>query len=199
MTATGNLLVVAAYLIGSLPTGYILAALAGVDIRESGSGNIGATNVARVVGMRQGILTLAADTLKGLVPVATAHQLGVDAPTAGLVAAAAFLGHLYPVFLKFRGGKGVATALGVFLGLAPMATLIIILVFAVVVMISRTVSLSSMAAAVAAPVTFWILSYSWISIGVSAFIALMILLRHRDNIQRLRAGTESRFGSTNSR
>jgi glycerol-3-phosphate acyltransferase PlsY len=109
------------------------------------------------------------------------------------VALAAFLGHVFPVFLKFRGGKGVATALGVFLGLAPLATLVLMVLFTGVFLISRTVSLSSMIAAAAAPVIFWLSSYPAALVATSALVAALIILRHRANIQRLMAGTEPKF------
>ena len=184
-----------AYLLGSIPMGFILGAWAGVDVRKSGSGNVGATNVARVVGKRQGIYTLAADAVKGFLPVFIALQLGFSTSGVAFVAIAAFLGHLFPVFLRFQGGKGVATALGIFLALAPWASLVLILLFAVVVWVSHIVSLSSMIAAVAAPPVFWYFSYSAAVIETSAFLALMILVRHRSNIQRLLAGTEPKFGA----
>src|SRR5438128_12043580 len=107
-------LVLFGYLLGSIPTGYILGFLAGVDVRKAGSGNVGATNVARVVGKRQGIFTLVADAAKGFIPVILALNLDLTPVATVFVGIAAFLGHLYPVFLRFRGGKGVATALGVF-------------------------------------------------------------------------------------
>ena len=188
------LLVLTAYLLGSVPTGYIVGALAGVDVRKVGSGNVGATNVVRVVGKRQGIFTLVADAAKGFVPVIFALNLGLTPVATAFVGIAAFLGHLYPVFLRFRGGKGVATALGVFLGLAPWATVGLIMVFAAVLLTTRFVSLSSMVAAVLAPVALWLLSYPPVPIGVSFFIAVMIVLRHRENIQRLLSGAEPRCG-----
>jgi len=198
MSATEATLIIFGFLLGSVPTGYLLGAWMGVDVRTAGSRNIGATNVARVVGKRQGVLTLAADAAKGFIPVFAAVQLGF-APVAALVGTAAFLGHLYPVFLKFQGGKGVATALGVFLGLAPLATLVLIVIFAAVALTSRIVSLSSMVAALAAPVTLWFFSYPPAVVGLSALIASMIILRHRDNLRRLLAGTEPRFASVSSR
>jgi acyl phosphate:glycerol-3-phosphate acyltransferase len=188
------LLVLTAYLVGSVPTGYIVGSLAGVDVRKVGSGNVGATNVARVVGKRQGIFTLVADAAKGFVPVIFALNLGLTPVATAFVGIAAFLVHLYPVFLRFRGGKGVATALGVFLGLAPWATVGLIAVFTAVLLTTRFVSLSSMVAAVLAPVALWLLSYPSVSIGVSFFIAVMIVLRHRENIQRLLSGAEPRCG-----
>jgi acyl phosphate:glycerol-3-phosphate acyltransferase len=187
-------LVLAAYLLGSLPTGYIVGSLSGVDVRKAGSGNVGATNVARVVGKRQGIFTLVADTAKGFVPIVLALKLGLTPVATAFVGIAAFLGHLYPVFLRFQGGKGVATALGVFLGLAPGATLVLMVVFAVVLLATRFVSLSSMAAAASAPVVLWLLLYPPISISMSFLIAVMIVLRHRENIQRLLSGAEPKCG-----
>ena len=199
MSATEATLIIFAYLLGSVPTGYLVGAWMGVDVRAAGSGNIGATNVARVVGKRHGILTLAADVAKGLIPVFAALQLGLASTMAAFLGVAAFLGHLYPVFLKFHGGKGVATALGVYAGLAPLATLVMIVIFAAVALASRIISLGSMVAALAAPVTLWFFSYPPAVVGLSAFIAAMIILRHRGNLRRLLAGTEPRFGSISSR
>jgi acyl phosphate:glycerol-3-phosphate acyltransferase len=189
------LLIIFSYLLGSIPTGYIVGAMAGVDIREVGSGNVGATNVARTVGKKRGLLTLIADVAKGFVPVFIAGRLDLSQTAIALVAIAAFLGHLYPMFLKFQGGKGVATALGVLLALAPMATLILTAVFAVVAVSSRFVSLSSIVAALAAPIVLWSLSYSLTVIATGVFLAVMITLRHRKNIQRLLEDTEPKFGS----
>jgi acyl phosphate:glycerol-3-phosphate acyltransferase len=176
--------------------GYILGKLAGIDVRNTGSGNVGATNVARVVGKRQGMVTLIADAAKGFIPVVIALQLGRNTSISAMVAVAAFLGHLYPVFLKFRGGKGVATAFGVFLGLAPMATLILVSIFAMAYLTSRIVSLSSIIAAAAAPIVLWWSFYSPALVFMSVFVALMIIIRHRANIRRLLAGTEPKFGSS---
>jgi acyl phosphate:glycerol-3-phosphate acyltransferase len=183
------------YLLGSIPTGYIVGALSGIDIRKVGSGNIGATNVARVVGKKRGLLTLIVDVGKGFIPVFVAGWLELSHTAVALVAILAFLGHLYPVFLKFQGGKGVATALGALLALAPMGTVILMVVFALVAVSSRLVSLSSIVAALAAPITLWSLFYPPSVIATGVFFAVMILVRHRDNIQRLFAGTEPRFGS----
>ena len=192
------LLVVIGYLLGSVPVGFIVGLRSGINVRETGSGNVGATNVARVVGKRQGILTLIADTAKGFLPVILAMQLGASLAATVLVGAAAFLGHLHPIFLKFKGGKGVATALGVFLAVAPMATLVLVALFAVTVLASRIVSLSSISTAVAAPIIFWLFSYPPLVVGMAAFIALAITCRHRSNIRRMMNGSEPRFGSANS-
>lgn len=192
------LLIVFGYLMGSVPVGFILGSRSGIDVRAVGSGNVGATNVARVVGKRQGILTLIADTAKGFLPVILAMQLGASLAATVLVGAAAFLGHLYPIFLKFKGGKGVATALGVFLAVAPMATLVLVALFACTVLASRIVSLSSILTAVAAPIIIWLFSYPPLVVGMAAFIALAITYRHRSNIRRMMNGSEPRFGSANS-
>ena len=192
------LLIVIGYLLGSVPVGFILGLRSGIDVRESGSGNVGATNVARVVGKRQGILTLIADTAKGFLPVILAMQLGASLPATILVGTAAFLGHLYPIFLKFKGGKGVATALGVFLALAPMATLVLVVLFGVTVLTSRIVSLSSILTALASPILFWFLAYPPWVVGMAAFIALAITCRHQKNIRRIMNGSEPRFRSASS-
>ncbi|MGH7797620.1 MAG: glycerol-3-phosphate 1-O-acyltransferase PlsY [Candidatus Binatia bacterium] len=192
-------LIIFAYLLGSIPSGYIVGALAGVDVRNAGSGNIGATNVARIVGKRLGALTLLADTAKGYVPVFIALRMGLSPAAVALVAIASFLGHLYPVFLRFKGGRGVATAFGALLALAPVATLILIGVFAVIVLCGRRISLGSIAAALAAPFALWSISAAPAFIAMSAFLGAMVILRHRDNIKRLLDGTEPRLGEANSR
>ena len=194
MTITSLAMIALSYLLGSIPTGFILGAWAGVDVRKSGSGNVGATNVARVVGKRQGLYTLMADAAKGWLPVFVSLQLGLSTHMAAAVGVAAFLGHLFPIFLKFKGGKGVATALGVFIALAPLGTLLLIILFGGVILLSRTVSLASIIAAAAAPAVFWWLSYSAAVIGAGAVLAAIIIVRHRSNIQRLLAGTEPKFG-----
>jgi len=190
------LIIVFAYLLGSVPTGYILGSWAGIDVRKAGSGNIGATNVARVIGKRQGILTLIADVAKGFVPVFLASHLNPSSDLIALTGLAAFLGHLYPVFLKFRGGKGVSTALGVFLGVAPWATAILAVIFTVAMLTSRTVSLSAMIAAAAAPIALWWFSYPAVFVAMSVVLALLIIWRHRANIGRLLAGTEPKFAAS---
>jgi acyl phosphate:glycerol-3-phosphate acyltransferase len=192
-------LVVSAYLLGSVPSGYILGSMAGVDIRKAGSGNVGATNVARLLGRGRGALTLAADVAKGWLPVFAALHLEMSLPAVTLAGAAAFLGHLYSIFLRFEGGKGVATALGVLLALAPLVALVLFIMFALTVAACRLVSLGSITAAIAAPVSLWIVGYPAMVIALGGFIAAMISWRHRGNIQRLLAGTEPKLGSANSR
>ena len=187
------LLVIFAYLLGSVPTGYILGYLSGVDVRRAGSGNVGATNVARVAGKKLGLLTLIGDAAKGMIPVYVARSLGMDVDVVAFAALAAFLGHLYPVFLNFQGGKGVATALGALLALAPAATGALLLVFLIVIAATRIVSLASMIAAAASPVAVWLLGYPPIVIGLTLAMALLIIWRHQHNIQRLRSGVEPKF------
>jgi len=187
------LLVLLAYLLGSIPTGFVVGSLSGIDIRRAGSGNVGATNVARVVGKAQGLLTLLGDVAKGFIPAYLAYRLGLTQAMTATVAFAAFLGHLYPVFLKFRGGKGVATALGVFLGLAPMAAVVLIFIFSCVAVASRIVSLASILAALCAPLAFWFFAYPPMLVWLSLLVGLWIIVRHRENIRRLLAGTEPRF------
>jgi glycerol-3-phosphate acyltransferase PlsY len=192
-------LVVSSYLLGSVPSGYILGSMAGVDVRKVGSGNVGATNVARVLGKGRGALTLVADVAKGWLPVFAAVQLEMSLSAVTLAGTAVFLGHLYSIFLRFEGGKGVATAMGVLLALAPSLTMVLLVIFAVTAAASRLVSLASITAAIAAPMSLWIAGYPPMVIAMGGFIAAMITWRHRANIQRLLAGTEPKFGFSSSR
>lgn len=191
-------LIVFAYLLGSIPTGYILGKFAGVDVRQVGSGNVGATNVARAVGKWQGVLTLLADAMKGMLPAAIGLAMMLPSAAIAALSAAAFLGHLYPIFLNFRGGKGVATALGALLVIAPLAGLLLVVIFAAVVFPTRLVSLSSIVAAASAPFALWLFLQPRAIVLLGAFLAAMIVWRHRGNIQRLRAGTEPRFDAHSS-
>jgi glycerol-3-phosphate acyltransferase PlsY len=193
------LLILFAYLLGSLPAGYLVGYLAGVDVRTAGSGNVGATNVARVVGKRQGVWTLLADSAKGFIPAIVATRWELEPMAVALIGIGAFLGHLYPVFLKFRGGKGVATGFGVLLGLAPLPAACLIALFGIVVLTTRIVSLSSMVGAAAAPLLLWLFNHPPVVIIMSAFLAVMVILRHQSNIQRLLAGTEPKFGASSFR
>ena len=190
----------AAYILGSIPFGVIFARLFGsADVRKSGSGNIGATNVARVAGPLAGILTLVFDTAKGAAAVwltgRFAHESAAWMMLAGL---AALVGHCFPVWLKFKGGKGVAAALGVFLALCPAAALAALLLFMIVVAIWRYVSLGSIAAAAAMPLLMYLL---WaprhappliITFG-SLAAAVLIIYKHDGNIQRLVQGEEPKY------
>lgn len=188
------LMICAAYLIGAIPTGVILTRFAGgQDIRKSGSGNIGATNVYRVAGRKMGVITLIGDCLKGVIPVLAAVKFGFPPQIVASVALAAFLGHCYPIYLGFKGGKGVATALGIFLVISPKAILVVLLVFIVVLLVWRYISLSSILAAAATPFLVAFFSHSWSLFAATLVIAGIIIWRHRANIERLRGGTENRF------
>jgi len=199
-TPTTSLLLAAAYFLGSIPFGLILAKLlAGNDIRKSGSGNIGATNVARVVGPAAGILTLVLDVAKGAAAVWLAGRFTEQSSTAMTLAAiVALLGHCFPVWLKFKGGKGVATALGVFLMLSPLAALSALLIFILVSLVWRYVSLGSVSAAAAMPLLMYFL---WapghapplvVDFG-TLFASALVIFKHDANLQRLVDGTESKF------
>ena len=192
---TLSLLLIAAYLIGAIPTGVILTRLVGEkDIRNAGSGNIGATNVYRVAGRKLGLITLAGDCLKGVIPLLLAQQ-GFDLSVSGvaLVALAAFTGHCYPVYLGFKGGKGVATALGIFLVLSPLSVLCVLIVFALVLWRWRFISLASISAAATIPLLILFFERSSSLFAATLVIAAIVIWRHRANIERLRNGTESKF------
>lgn len=193
-TVTAQFIVIAtAYLIGSIPTGLLLGKAYGIDVRKEGSGNIGATNLYRTVGRKVGVITLVGDCLKGLLPVVFISYSSFPADVAAWVGLAAFCGHVFSVFLKFKGGKGVATALGVFLALAPLAVVIAIALFAVLMFIWRYVSLGSISAAAAMPFAVYFMGGSRPVIIVTVVIALIVIIRHHENISRLLAGTENKF------
>lgn len=187
------LFVICSYLLGSIPTGLLLARAFGINIREAGSGNIGATNVYRTAGRKLGILTLVGDCLKGLLPVLIARWLGLPVVWVAAIGLAAFLGHVYTVFLGFKGGKGVATALGVFIGTAPLAILGGVAVFALVLYKWRYVSAASISAAATIPLFVMFVTCRPEPIVMSCVIALVVIYRHSENIARLRAGTENKF------
>ena len=187
------MLIIAAYLLGSVPTGLLLGKALGVDIRNSGSGNIGATNVYRTLGRRVGVITLLGDCLKGLIPVLAARWLGLPDIWVAAAGLAAFLGHVYTVFLCFKGGKGVATALGVFLGTSPLAVPIAFGVFAVVLWKWRYVSLASIIAAGAMPLIVAVIDRRPLIIVMTLLIAALVVWKHSGNIARLRTGTEIKF------
>ncbi len=182
-----------AYLCGSIPFGLLLARTTGVDVRRTGSGNVGATNVARTAGARLGALTLVADAAKGAVPVLIAQRLGSDPVLSAGVGFAAFLGHVYPITLGFAGGKGVATALGVLVALCPAAVPWALGAFGVVFAWWRYVSLASLVAAAVAPLAVGLLGCPLPSLVAFLAMAVLIAVRHRDNLHRLRSGEEPRF------
>ncbi len=211
------LAIIAAYLLGSVPFGVIIAGAHGKNLRSIGSGNIGATNVSRALGRRWAYLCFLLDVLKGLVPMLVAGTLiEVPDPTPGLlslwlaVGCAAILGHIFPIYLKFKGGKGVATSLGVALGLWPYYTICATVAFAIwaaTVLLWRYISLASIAASIAFPVALilaivltpgWNFANLWPLLAAAIAIPVMVIVRHRENIKRLIAGTESKVLKTKS-
>lgn len=185
------------YLIGAIPCGVLLTRFFGAgDIRTTGSGNIGATNVYRVAGKKLGILTLVGDALKGAIPVGFV-KFGLFFPEWGVaaVAVAAFLGHCYPVYLRFKGGKGVATALGIYLILSPLAVLISLVLFGGILYKTRYVSLGSIAAAALLPFLILFINRSNELLAASLVISILVILRHSANIRRILDGTESHFNA----
>ncbi len=185
----------ATYLITAIPTGIVLARVMGYeDVRQKGSGNIGASNVYRVAGKLPGILTLLGDICKGLLPLLVIKLwMGPTPEQLGLLALIAIVGHCYPVYLGFRGGKGVATALGIFLVLSPKAVLFAAILFILTVAISRFISLGSILAALSIPVLTLLLGHPKEIVVSALCIAGLIVWRHHTNIRRLFDGTESRF------
>lgn len=183
------------YLLGSVPFALLAGRLAGgVDLRTTGSGNVGATNLLRSTRWSVALAVLALDIGKGALAVALGDWLG-GPPTAGIVAGlAAVVGHVYPVWLRFKGGKGVATAAGMSLVLAPALALGAIVAFVAIVWRTRFVSLGSMSAAVLLPVLALATGEPWPTLGATAAAAALILVAHRDNLRRLRSGTERRLG-----
>jgi glycerol-3-phosphate acyltransferase PlsY len=194
----GSVLVIGAYLAGSIPFGYLVGRFVlGVDVRQVGSGNIGGTNVARAGGRKLGIAVIVLDALKAIVPILIARRVLGDAPGAELVvvavAVAAFVGHLFPVWLGFRGGKGVATALGIFAVLAPWAAVAGIAVYAAAYLATRISSVGSLSGTIACAGTTFALNgpsrpVSWAGVALAA----LIFLRHRENIRRILSGEEKR-------
>lgn len=192
-------LLLAAYLIGGVPFGYLLVRLrTGRDVRAHGSGNIGATNVLRTAGRALGVLTLLLDIAKGWFAVWLMGRFtALDAGWMSAAGAAVVLGHAFPVFLKFKGGKAVASFVGVALALAPAALAAVLILFVAVVAWSRYISLGSILGAALFPLAVWLLYHpAWPVLAASVFCGALIVWRHAANIERLRAGTENvfRFG-----
>jgi glycerol-3-phosphate acyltransferase PlsY len=186
----------AAYLLGSIPTGYLVAKARGIDIRSVGSGNIGATNAFRVLGAPAGVAVLLVDAIKGFAacrfiafgpnPTETLHMV------AGIFA---ILGHNYTCWLKFKGGKGIATSAGVLLGWTPPGFAVVFVTFMIILAISKYVSLASICTAAVLPFAVWLTGGSQKMIVLTAFVGAMAIYKHRSNIQRLIAGTESKIGA----
>jgi glycerol-3-phosphate acyltransferase PlsY len=166
----------------------------GADPRKVGSGNIGATNVMRAAGKATGVLTLVGDILKGFLPVIAAFVMGERGIIVAAVGLAAFLGHLFPVFLKFRGGKGVATALGVYLALDHFAVFLAVIVFVLILLKWRFVSLGSLVGVAVMPLLLYLLNAPDQYIYLALVVSTLIFIKHKDNIRRLLAGTENKIG-----
>jgi glycerol-3-phosphate acyltransferase PlsY len=183
------------YLAGSVPFAFLLARRAGIDVRLVGSGNVGAANVLRTTGAWRAVAVMSLDVAKGAGAVAIVHFAAGGASLAALTGAAAGVGHIYPVWLRFHGGKGVAVAAGVFSVLTPVATGIAASLFLLIVWVTRYVSLGSIAATLALPPVAWWAGAPRGVVATAAGIAALIVFRHRANLRRLRLGTERRMGT----
>lgn len=182
-----------AYLLGSIPFGLLVARLKQVDLRKEGSGNIGATNVARTLGKTAGLLTLFGDGGKGYLAGWVAGRVLEDQWAIGGAALMAFLGHVFPVYLKFKGGKGIATGLGIYLYLMPLAALSSMGLFIALVAATRYVSVGSIAGSLGIPLFGWLFGAPGPYLAVGGVTALISIVRHRENLRRLLAGTENKF------
>jgi len=187
------IIIVLAYLCGAIPTGVMLTKRLGLDIRTMGSGNVGATNVARSAGKKVGLFTLLGDVVKGLIPVLVVRFFDLGETALACAAVAALLGHVFSPFLGFSGGKGVATGLGVLLGVAPPVILLALGFFIVTFAVSRIVSLASLVAAAVTPLLLWWFAYPHARTFAGLLIALLIIVRHHENIVRLLHGQEQKF------
>jgi glycerol-3-phosphate acyltransferase PlsY len=198
--------IIGSYLVGSIPSGMVIGKLRGIDIREYGSGNIGTTNVLRTLGARFGAIVLVADVLKGVIAVLLARYI-IETPTGEMAAGfAAVAGHDWSLFLKFKGGRGVATSLGALLPMAmpaPLTGVVGLAVFILITVASRYVSLASMGGSVAAVVAMAVFvgldRVPWQYLVYIVVVVALIIYQHRDNIARLRAGTESKMGQKGER
>jgi glycerol-3-phosphate acyltransferase PlsY len=193
---TGLLTILIAYLIGAIPFGYVLVRLTtGKDVRSSGSGNIGATNVLRTTGRAAGVATLLLDVAKGFFAVWLAAKMTDDDPLwMSLAALAVMAGHAFPVFLKFQGGKAVASFIGAFLCLTPLPLAAVLILFVITVVITKAISAGSILAAGTFPLGVWLILHPPAPVLMASLIAgAFIVYRHKSNMERLRAGTENRF------
>ena len=194
MSITGIVCILLSYLLGAIPFGLVVSRGSGIDIRTQGSKNIGATNVARLLGKKMGVLTLILDMLKGYAPMCIAALFVQEQPHRDMIialcGAASVLGHMFPVYLRFRGGKGVATALGAFLYLAPLAALGCLLIFVLTVRLSGFVSLGSLLGSASILLWLFLLDAACWKLWLATFIVVMIWGKHYQNIDRLLQGTE---------
>lgn len=192
------LTVLVGYLAGSVPFAFLLARRAGIDVRAVGSRNVGAANVMRSTGTGRAVAVMALDVAKGAAAVALANLTGGGAALSSATGAAAVVGHIYPIWLRFHGGKGVAVAAGAFAVLAPAATALAAVLFLMTVWVTRYISLGSIAATAMLPPVAWLLGAPFAVVIAAAGTAALILFRHRTNLQRLRTGTERRLGRDRS-
>jgi len=192
-------LLLAAYLLGSIPFGVMISQKAvNIDITKAGSGNLGAANVAREVGLKWGIVTLLADTSKGFIPVICSHYLlgsssEMHEVLKGMIALAALLGHQFSIYNHFKGGKGVATYLGIFLAISPVSCLLCGIVFFIFVWLWRYISLGSIVASLAMPLCLYFIGYPTIIILLSLILSFLVIYKHRENIRRLIQGNERKW------
>jgi len=182
------------YAVGSVPFAYLLARRAGIDVRVAGSGNVGAANVLRTSGMPLGVTVMALDITKGAATVLAAYAAAASMHAMAAAGAAAVVGHIYPVWLRFHGGKGVAVAAGAFAIMAPPATIAATAVFAATVGLTRVISLGSVAATLTLPPAAWLAGAPTSVVLAASGIAILILFRHRANVRRIVRGTERRVG-----
>jgi acyl phosphate:glycerol-3-phosphate acyltransferase len=191
-----TLVLFSAYLIGSIPFALLLARQWGaIDLRRAGSGNLGAANVMRVSGVTAGILVAILDITKGAASVMLATRLSGDAAAPAAAGLAAIVGHIYPIWLRFRGGKGVATACGVFSVLTPLAIPPALAIFLITVTLTKYISLGSLLATLALPPLAYVLGSEAAAVIAAFLAAAIIVFRHRSNVARLRTGTERRLGA----
>lgn len=188
------LLIPFAFILGSIPFGIIIAKVMGIDLKKIGSGNIGATNVLRALGKGPAALTLLGDILKGTAAVAIGRYLSVGPAYEGIIGLSAILGHNFSLFLGFKGGKGVATSIGVLLIYSPQVAIFTLIIWVMVVLMTRYSSLGAIVAFGLLPVNVFLVDYSEMKLIISALITLLILLRHIGNIERLIKGTERKIG-----
>ncbi len=188
------ILIIYSFLLGSIPFGSVIADMKGIDLRKVGSGNIGATNVLRAAGKGAAFLTLLGDMLKGVFAVALAKMLGVGPIFEGIAGIAAIAGHNFSLFLKFRGGKGVATSLGVILIYMPQAGILTVIAWLIVVVITRYSSLGAILSLGSLPLTGFLMGYPGEKLALAGVISALIIIRHLENIKRLIKGTERRIG-----
>ncbi|KJU82341.1 membrane protein containing DUF205 [Candidatus Magnetobacterium bavaricum] len=193
-TMTDIVLCVGAFLTGSVPFGLLIARAKGIDLRTVGSGNIGATNVLRNVGKLPALFTLLADIFKGTIFIALGRYLVVGVVAEGIIGLCAILGHIFSVFLALKGGKGVATALGVFAIYSPPVFALAAVTWLVVAFVSRYSSLAALTAFGLMPLFMYIIEHSKAKVIISIVITVVIFFKHRDNINRLLAGTEKKIG-----